>query len=258
MRTLTEARTYHPSFDVLERRDVPSAVTAGAGLLPSLDSLPTRVLVDMLVQRMTAPGTSARAHHHHRGPHHHAGAGPHGQHLAKKKILQGPPGPPGPEGPAGPAGPEGSAGPAGPAGVAGPAGPAGPEGLPGPLGHLYFYELAPGASSAFPIPVDPDDPVFVIGTNTTPGNRGTGFISLENGAGNFLEWSGVNSTTSSGGPPTLTSGFTGTVGTKMLAIDFDGAVTLQVAGPDHFVVHNASAIKQTGVVWVLEAHAAPA
>jgi hypothetical protein len=52
MRTLTDARTDHPSFDVLERRDVPSAVTAGAGLLPSLDSLPTRSLVNMLVGRM--------------------------------------------------------------------------------------------------------------------------------------------------------------------------------------------------------------
>jgi len=250
MRTLTEARTYHPSFDVLERRDVPSAVTAGAGLLPSLDSLPTRVLVDMLVGRMTAPGTSARAHHHHhRGPHHHAGTDPHGQHLARKKIVQGPPGPPGPEGPAGAAGP---AGPEGPAGATGAAGPAGPEGSPGTSGHVFFYHLAAGASSA-PITVSGDLPVFVIGTNTTPGDRGTGFISLENGLGQFLEWSGVNSTTTSGGPPTLTGGFNGAVGTKMLAIDFNGLVTLQVAGANSFVVHNASGIEQEGLVWLLQA-----
>jgi hypothetical protein len=72
----------------------------------------------------------------------------------------------------------------------------------------------------------------------------------------ILEWTGVNAPTSSGGPATTTSGFSGLDGTVMLAISFDHAVTIQVSGSGtSFVVHNASAVTQTGVIWVQHAPA---
>jgi hypothetical protein len=119
--------------------------------------------------------------------------------------------------------------------------------------------LAPRASSAA-ITVAADTPVFVVATNTTSGDRGTGHISLEHAAGNFLEWSGVNSIAnpSRSTPPTLTGGFGpgaggAPAGTTMLTINYFGGVTLQLADGDHFVVHNATSSAQTGEVWILTA-----
>jgi hypothetical protein len=152
------------------------------------------------------------------------------QASAKKKqgpiiiVVQGTPGPPGPPGPRG------------------------FEGPPGPSGETIFYNLSPGQSSPA-IPVAADRPVFVIGNNTTSGDRGTGFISLEHPAGAFLEWTGLNSPNSG----TTTSGVSSTPGATMLQIDFAGKVTLQVASPDSFVIHNAAAFAETGAVWILTA-----
>jgi hypothetical protein len=119
------------------------------------------------------------------------------------------------------------------------------------------YNLAPGASSD-PITVAADTPVFIIANNTTPGEGGTGSISVQHRAGYFLEWSGVNSIVapSTATPPTLTGGYGpglggAPVGTKMLAIDYSGTVTLQLADADHFVIHNGSGLTQTGVLWIL-------
>jgi hypothetical protein len=121
---------------------------------------------------------------------------------------------------------------------------------------VISYNLAPGASSA-PIAVATDTPIFIIANNTTNGDRGTANMSLEATTtatvGPFLEWSGVNATTGPSTPPTLTGGFNGTAGTKMLAIDFFQEVTLQVADGNHFVVHNADTNTETGQVWVLTA-----
>jgi hypothetical protein len=119
------------------------------------------------------------------------------------------------------------------------------------------FSLAAGASSA-PIAVAVDTPVFVIANSTTNGDRGTGFISLEHAStsltGPFLAWTGVDAPETMSGAPMTTSGFSGASGTVMLAFDFEHNVTLQV-GPDsdHFVVHNATALAQTGVIWVLTA-----
>jgi hypothetical protein len=112
------------------------------------------------------------------------------------------------------------------------------------------YNLAAGASSA-PITVTADAPVFIVANNTTLGDRGTGFISVEHVASGFLEWSGVNSTT--GGAPTTTGGDSSTPGTTMVSFDFSHQVILQVADADHFVIHNASGSTQTGTIWILTA-----
>jgi hypothetical protein len=120
------------------------------------------------------------------------------------------------------------------------------------------FSLAPGASSA-PIAVAADTPVFVVANSTTNGNRGTGFISLEQFTGStppirILDWTGVDSPTTQSGAPMTTSGFSIIPGTVMLAFDFSHMVTLQVgADGDHFVVQNATAETQTGVVWMLTA-----
>jgi hypothetical protein len=51
-----------------------------------------------------------------------------------------------------------------------------------------------------------------------------------------------------------TSGFSPAAGAVMLAFDFSHLLTLQVGSDgDHFVVHNAAALTQTGVVWMLTA-----
>jgi hypothetical protein len=123
---------------------------------------------------------------------------------------------------------------------------------------VITYSLGPGDSELIQVPVD--QAVFIIGTNTTRDDHGTGFISLEAslndpGNGPFLEWSGLNST--SGGAPTLTGGFSGTEGTTMVKIDFAGQVTLQVGtlnpavGFAGFFIKNASGVTQTGSVWIL-------
>jgi hypothetical protein len=54
------------------------------------------------------------------------------------------------------------------------------------------------------------------------------------------------------GAPTIAGGLNGT-GRQMLKIDFDGAVVLEVTGPDTFVVHNLGTTASTGFVGVLDA-----
>jgi hypothetical protein len=119
MRNRTGARTYRPTFEILERRDVPSAL-ARASLLHFLDS------------RAVPAVHTAETHHQARGEHHHHHHKPHAPAFAKKaRILQGPPGPPGPQGPAGPQGPQGNTGSTGPQGNQGPVGLPGPSGIVG-------------------------------------------------------------------------------------------------------------------------------
>jgi hypothetical protein len=111
------------------------------------------------------------------------------------------------------------------------------------------YDLLPGTSSALITP-PADTPVFVIANNTTSGDRGTSFISLERLAGTFLEWTGDSSPNTANGGGAVTSGFTGVAGTSMVKVSFDGLVTLEVAGADSFVIHNASGLEQTGEIFM--------
>ena len=103
----------------------------------------------------------------------------------------------------------------------------------------------------------------MIAANTAQGDRGIGSINLlritDASAGDFLEWSGVNSPTFNG-TPTLTGGYGpnqggSPIGTTMLAFDYGASVTIQLADADHFEVHNASSYTQTGNLWILTAPA---
>jgi hypothetical protein len=111
------------------------------------------------------------------------------------------------------------------------------------------YNLDPGTSSD-PITVRGNFPVFIIGTNITVGDRGTGFISLESddrAGGITMFWTGVNS---GGG---IASGASVTAGAAMLLVDPAGQVTVQTAGVDQIVVHNGSGAVATGFLWILTA-----
>jgi hypothetical protein len=99
-----------------------------------------------------------------------------------------------------------------------------------------------------------EQPIFVIGTNTTDGYHGTGYMSLVATLNGFLDWNGVNSN------GMLTASGSSNPGDPILAIDGSGNVTLQVGflvGPTSsrasFHVHNATPDTQTGFVWVLPA-----
>jgi hypothetical protein len=221
MRSRSNGRKSAPSFDLLERRDFPSPIAGG------VDSLLSHLGLSPVMGQAMARRALADHHEH--------GLVAHAIHAAKKKKtptpVVGPQGPPGPQGPLGPIGPQGPA---------------------GPSGRVITFDLAPGASSA-PITVKSNQPVFIIGTTTTTGDRGTGYMSLLHVPGQFLEWTGVNST--QGGAPTLAGGFSGAGGTTMITIDFSGKVSLQVADADRFFIHNSAAGEQTGSIWILEAPA---
>ncbi|HEV2471437.1 MAG TPA: hypothetical protein VGS41_02150 [Chthonomonadales bacterium] len=117
------------------------------------------------------------------------------------------------------------------------------------------YSLAAGASSSPVTPVA-DKPVFIYGSNTTPGDRGCFHISLEHAPGQFLELSGMNSTSSTNAIPILTGGLSSVAGTVMAQIDWNNntpgvGVFLQIASPDSFLVHNATSITQTGTLQMI-------
>ena len=118
-----------------------------------------------------------------------------------------------------------------------------------PNAGVLVYNLAAGANSPT-IAVGNDRPVFVVANSTTPGNRGTGFVSIEKDPGSFLEWAGLNSVTQSGAP-TITGGFSG-AGATIVQIDYStpgSGVTLQVSSAnDSIVVHNGTGGTQIGSV----------
>jgi hypothetical protein len=228
MRIRTRARTYRLTVDVLESRDVPSSVTTGAGLLHPPRHLPPPVVLEALVHETPAAGRGAGAHHHAQGGHVHPGLDlPRLAHGKKKR-------------------------PATPAGAAGRQGPLGPQGPPGAAGlrsQLIPYTLAPGQSTG-PFTGSPSRPIFIIATNTTPGDQGTAFISLVHGDGT-LAWSGIT-----GGPAASETGDFGRndPGRPIAQVDHapNNGVELEVASGDAVVVHNTGNATQTGFVWVLE------
>lgn len=98
--------------------------------------------------------------------------------------------------------------------------------------------------------VAPDEaalPMLVMGCCNSFGVRGVGQVSMMRTAGSFLEWVGLNSTSSG----TITQGFSGTSGTQILQIDFSGGVNLVVNNADSFVVKNTSSASRTGVVTLI-------
>ena len=121
-----------------------------------------------------------------------------------------------------------------------------------PNAAVYPFSLKAGASST-PVTPPVDHPIMLIGTSTTVGDRGTGFVSLEHASGIFLEWTGLNSV-NAGGPPTITGGFSSAAGTHIVQIDFNPpshAVFIDVNSADTFVVTNTNTFSVTGMVLMI-------
>ena len=120
------------------------------------------------------------------------------------------------------------------------------ETLATPNKTVLNYSLAPGANSGAIAPVA-NVPVLVMGCCTTFGVRGVGHVSLLRIPNSFIEWVGLNSTSSG----SITQGFSGAVGTQIVFIDFSSQVDIQVAGPNTIRVHNGAASARTGNVTLI-------
>ena len=112
-----------------------------------------------------------------------------------------------------------------------------------PNAALITYNLAASTNSAAITPAS-NTSVLVMGTNTTSGYRGIGYVTMLHVPSSFLEWSGINSTSNG----TITDGFSGVAGTKIVQIDWVGNVNLEVNNTDSFVVSNAATFANTGSV----------
>jgi hypothetical protein len=115
-----------------------------------------------------------------------------------------------------------------------------------PNAAFFSYNLANGANSA-PITPVANQSVLVMGTQTASGNRGQGHVTLLRIAGNFLEWTGLESCC----PGAITASFSGAAGTHIVWLDFIHSVDIQVNSPDTFRVHNASGVTATGNVTLI-------
>jgi hypothetical protein len=105
------------------------------------------------------------------------------------------------------------------------------------------YNLANGAVSAA-IEIPPNIPVTVTGTQINTGFRGVGTAVLLSIPGNFLEWTGLESTNGS----VITQGFDSVAGTHILYIDFLHSVDVEVATPTSIQIHNSSGVPASGTV----------
>lgn len=119
--------------------------------------------------------------------------------------------------------------------------------LVAPNKTVFNYSLAPGADKLI-TPVVANKPVLVMGVCTSLGVRGVGQVSLLHIPSSFLEWTGLESPFGA----SITNGFSGTVGTHIVYIDYSHQVDIQVASPDTIRVHNGSGAVRTGnvtLVW---------
>ncbi len=115
-----------------------------------------------------------------------------------------------------------------------------------PNASLISYSLGAGANSGAITPPE-NQSVLVMGVQTTTGFRGVGFVTMLHVPSSFLEWVGLESTPGA----TITQGYSGTVGTHIVYLDFGHQVDIQVDGTDSFRVHNGSTGTRTGKVTMI-------
>jgi len=120
------------------------------------------------------------------------------------------------------------------------------EALVTPNKTVLNYSLTPGGNSASIAPA-PNVPVLVMGCCTTFNFRGVGHVSLLRIPNSFIEWVGLNSTSSG----SITQGFSGAVGTHIVWIDFSQQVDIQAAGLNTIRVHNGSGFGRAGNVTLI-------
>jgi len=116
-----------------------------------------------------------------------------------------------------------------------------PESVVVPNAKTVAYNLAAGKTSA-PITLPANVPVHLMGVQLTVGFRGVGEADILSVPSNFLEWVGLNSTSSGA----IVQGFSGTAGTHIVFIDFSQQVDVQVNSPTAIQITNLSSGTRTG------------
>lgn len=108
---------------------------------------------------------------------------------------------------------------------------------------VVAYNLTPGESSASFQPVG-DDPVILVGTDTSQGARSVGTVTLIHIPGVIIRWTGLEPTPGS----TITNGGSTTPGTHVVYLDYNKKVDVQIVDADHLNIHNANTTAQAGTV----------
>jgi hypothetical protein len=122
-----------------------------------------------------------------------------------------------------------------------------------PNAAFISYNLAAGGNSAEITPAG-NRSVLVMGcsTTTSPSNdTGVGQVSLFRLPASYLQWVGLESP-SAADNASITSGFSATLGTHIVYIDFAHTVDIQIFSFDTIRVHNGAASTRTGnvtLVW---------
>jgi hypothetical protein len=116
-------------------------------------------------------------------------------------------------------------------------------------GHIVVSYALTNNETSTPVVIPFDTPVQVVGTCTTFGDRGIGQVSLlrAGAVSDFLEWVGLDSTSGAA----ITEGFSAAPGTKIVFIDFDHTVQIEVNDATSFRVLNTSGSAATGTVTVI-------
>jgi hypothetical protein len=118
-----------------------------------------------------------------------------------------------------------------------------------PNAAFISYNLAAGANSA-PITPATNKSVLVMGCCTTSFDQGVGQVSLLHIPSAFIEWFGLETTST--GNATTTSGATGVAGTHIVYLEFAHSVDIRVASADTILIHNGAAATRAGnvtLVW---------
>ncbi|HZU27654.1 MAG TPA: hypothetical protein VFA04_19140 [Bryobacteraceae bacterium] len=115
-----------------------------------------------------------------------------------------------------------------------------------PNAAFVSYSLASGASTGAIVP-PANQAVLVMGTQTAPGYRGVGQVSMLRVPGSFLEWVGLESTSGAA----IAQGFSGSPGTHIVYLDWVHTVDIQVNTTDSFRVHNGNGSVATGNVTMI-------
>jgi hypothetical protein len=126
-----------------------------------------------------------------------------------------------------------------------------------PNASLIPYSLAAGTFTKNLTP-PANVSVFVMGSNTSTNEEGTGFVTLlsiphTDPSGGFVEWSGISSVTGGGIPSgELEHGYSPTVGTHIVELSYDGGVWIEVGTVSDTVrIHNYdSSLRSGSTTWI--------
>lgn len=116
---------------------------------------------------------------------------------------------------------------------------------------IPFSLAAGGVSDAIPIP--PDVAVSLAGVTNTLGESGVGQATLFSPsiAPNFVEWTGQNSPSIAASRGENVFGYSPTIGTHIVLIDYGAMVDVEVHDAYSIQVHNKSAGPRTGFITLI-------